>query len=226
MQRSRVINSVGLAMTATVLVVVLVTKFLLGAWIAILAMVGLFVLMRAIRTHYDHVSAELDLSQIDPAKARALPSRVHAIVLVSKVHLPTMRALAYARAARASTLEAITVDVDPEATEALRKRWEELDLPVPLKALHSPYREITRPILRYVKRIRRAQPARPGRRVRAGVRGGPLVGAGAAQPERAAAEVGPALHARRGRRERAVAAAVLDRRRAADGRPAGRRRAR
>ncbi len=158
MQRSRVINSVGLAMTGTVLVVVLVTKFLLGAWIAILAMMALFVLMRAIRTHYDHVSAELDLSQIDPAKARALPSRVHAIVLVSKVHLPTMRALAYARAARASTLEAITVDVDPEATEALRKRWEELDLPVPLKALHSPYREITRPILRYVKRIRRVSP--------------------------------------------------------------------
>ena len=83
---------------------------------------------------------------------------MHAIVLVSKVHLPTMRALAYARAARASTLEAITVDVDPEATEALRKRWEELDLPVPLKALHSPYREITRPILRYVKRIRRVSP--------------------------------------------------------------------
>ncbi len=158
MQRSRVINSVGLAMTATVLVVVLVTKFLLGAWIAILAMIFLFLLMRAIRTHYDHVSAELDLSQIDPAKARALPSRVHAIVLVSKVHLPTMRALAYARAARASTLEAITVDVDPEATEALKRRWEELDLPVPLKALHSPYREITRPILRYVKRIRRVSP--------------------------------------------------------------------
>jgi amino acid transporter len=158
MQRSRVINSVGLAMTATVLVVVLVTKFLLGAWIAILAMAVLFVLMRAIRTHYDHVSAELDLSQVDPAKARALPSRVHAIVLVSKVHLPTMRALAYARATRPSTLEAITVDVEPESTEALRKRWEELDLPVPLKALHSPYREITRPILRYVKRIRRTSP--------------------------------------------------------------------
>ena len=55
-------------------------------------------------------------------------------------------------------LEAITVDVEPESTEALRKRWEELDLPVPLKALHSPYREITRPILRYVKRIRRTSP--------------------------------------------------------------------
>ncbi|GAB4069491.1 APC family permease [Angustibacter speluncae] len=158
MMRSRVINSVGLAMTATVLVVVLITKFLLGAWIAILAMVVLFVIMRAIRTHYDHVAAELDLARIDPGKVKALPSRVHAIVLVSKVHMPTMRALAYARATRPSTLEAITVDVDPEATVALKHRWEELDIPVPLKALHSPYREITRPILRYVKRIRRVSP--------------------------------------------------------------------
>ena len=158
MRRSRVINSVGLAMTGTVLVVVLVTKFLLGAWIAILAMGVLFVVMRAIRTHYDHVAAELDLDHVDPTKVKALPSRVHAIVLVSKVHMPTMRALAYARATRPSTLEAITVDVDPEATVALKHRWEELDIPVPLKALHSPYREITRPILRYVKRIRRVSP--------------------------------------------------------------------
>ncbi len=159
MQRSRVINAVGLAMTAVVLVVVLITKFLLGAWIAILAMVALFVLMRAIRTHYDHVARELDSTGDDVAEdARALPSRVHAIVLVSKLHLPTMRALAYARASRPSTLEAITVDVDAEATDALRREWTERGIPVPLKALHSPYREITRPIVRYVKKIRRVSP--------------------------------------------------------------------
>jgi hypothetical protein len=83
---------------------------------------------------------------------------VHAIVLVSKLHLPTMRALAYARASRPSTLEAVTVDVDAEATEALRREWSERAIPVPLKALHSPYREITRPIVRYVKKIRRVSP--------------------------------------------------------------------
>src|SRR6185295_2380738 len=45
MKRSRVINGVGLSVTGLVLVVVLITKFLLGAWIAIAAMIVLFVLM-------------------------------------------------------------------------------------------------------------------------------------------------------------------------------------
>ncbi len=158
MQRSRVVNAVGLGMTATVLVVVLVTKFFLGAWIAILAMGVLFVLMRSIRSHYDLVASELDLGSMPAGAARALPSGVHAVVLVSKVHLPTMRALAYARASRPTTIEAVTVNVDDESTHLLQRQWEALELPVPLKALHSPYREITRPLVRYVKGIRRSSP--------------------------------------------------------------------
>lgn len=39
MQTSRAINAFGLSVTGTVLVVVFVTKFVHGAWIAILAMV-------------------------------------------------------------------------------------------------------------------------------------------------------------------------------------------
>ena len=156
MRRSRVVNGVGFAMTSTVLVIVLLTKFTHGAWITLLAMGFLFVLMRSIRRHYDRVRDELELGDI--AAARALPSRVHAIVLVSKVHKPTMRALAYARAARPSVLEAVTVGVDPEDSAALMKEWEALDLPVPLRVLDSPFREITRPILKYVRSVRRESP--------------------------------------------------------------------
>ena len=157
MRRSRVINAVGLAMTGSVLVVVLLTKFTQGAWIAILAMGTVFVMMKAIRAHYDHVASEL-AATADVGSGRALPSRVHAIVLVSKVHLPTLRALAYARASRPSVIEAVTVTVDPEETRALRAAWDAQGIPVPLKALDSPYREVTRPVIDYVKDIRRAGP--------------------------------------------------------------------
>jgi hypothetical protein len=143
-------------MTAAVLLIVLVTKFTHGAWITLVAMAVLFVLMQAIRKHYRRVSEELAL--VDPAEARALPSRVHAIVLVSKIHKPTMRALAYARVSRPSVLEAITVGVDPDETEELMRQWEELDLPVTLRVLDSPYREITRPVLKYVRSVRRESP--------------------------------------------------------------------
>jgi len=154
MQRSRVINFGGMLVTGLVLVVVLITKFTHGAWIAILAMAGWFVLMKAIRRHYDRVSEELVVGEQD----QALPSRVHAIVLVSKLHKPTMRALAYARASRPNVLEAVTVDVDPDITEGLMEEWDRRQVAVPLKVLASPYREVTRPIVDYVRSVRRASP--------------------------------------------------------------------
>jgi len=157
MQRARVVNSIGFVMTGTVLIVVLLTKFTHGAWIAILAMAIVFVTMRAIHKHYATVRAELALG-VDSESARALPSRVHAIVLVSHLHRPTMRALSYARAGRPSTLEAVTVGVDPDDVTALREQWDAMDLPVPLRVLDSPFREITRPVLTYVRSIRRESP--------------------------------------------------------------------
>jgi amino acid transporter len=157
MMRSRAINTVGAFMSGTVLLVVLATKFLKGAGFAIAAMVVLFVIMNGIHRHYARVRRELDVAE-EPGDEQMLPSRVHAIVLVSKIHKPTLRALAYARATRPSLLEAITVDVDPEETKALQDEWDRRDIPVPLKALDSPYREITRPVVDYVKSARRGNP--------------------------------------------------------------------
>jgi amino acid transporter len=156
MMRSRTINAVGAAMSGTVLVVVLITKFAKGAWIAIAAMAVLFVMMRGIQRHYRRV--QLELEPDETVDEGMLPSRVHAIVLVSKIHKPTLRALVYARATRPSILEAVTVNVEPDATKALQAEWKRRDLPVPLKILDSPYREVTRPILEYVKSIRRGNP--------------------------------------------------------------------
>ncbi|MEU5842269.1 APC family permease [Rhodococcus sp. NPDC047139] len=154
MQRSRLINAVGLAMTGSVLIIVLITKFVAGAWIAILAMVAVFVTMRAVNRHYRRVAEELDPANWDGL----LPSRTYSIVLVAKLHHPTRRALAYAAATRPDTLEAITVDVDEEETRQLVREWEASDITVPLKVLESPYREITRPVLDYVKRVRGNSP--------------------------------------------------------------------
>ena len=157
MQRRRIITVIGAVMSGTVLVVVLVTKFLHGAGFAVAAMVGLFALMVAIRRHYERVRDELAVSEGD-TKQQLLPSRVHAIVLVSTIHKPTLRALAYAQATRPSVLEALTVDVDPEDTGRLQTEWRRRGIPVPLKALDSPYREITRPVVDYVKSIRSGNP--------------------------------------------------------------------
>jgi len=155
MIRSRVINAIGLTMTGAVLIIVLLSKFLQGAYIAIIAMAALFVIMKLIRRHYDAVAQETALVE---GEDRTLPSRVRAVVLVSKLHKPTLRALAFAKAARPSTLEALTVDVDKDETERLVTVWREAGIDVPLKVVASPYREVTNPILDYVKNIRSESP--------------------------------------------------------------------
>ena len=157
MMRSRVINTIGFICTGAVLVVVLVTKFMAGAWIAIVAMSALFVLMKAIHRHYETVSRELASQEAEQGEI-VLPSRNHAVVLVSKLHLPTLRALSYARATRPDVLEAITVSVDDAETRQLVHKWEASDITVPLKVVASPYREVTRPVLDYVRRISKEAP--------------------------------------------------------------------
>ncbi|MER5865140.1 APC family permease [Kitasatospora sp. NPDC002040] len=155
-QRSRVINGFGAVVTGLVLVVVLATKFTQGAWLAVVAAVLLWLMMRAIRRHYDAVAQELAVE--DPAAESARPAKVHGIVLVSKVHRPTLRALGYAQAFGPDTLEAVSVAVEPDSTAELVAQWAEFDLQVPLKVLDSPYREITKPVVGYVRSVRRGSP--------------------------------------------------------------------
>ncbi|MSZ76765.1 MAG: amino acid permease [Actinobacteria bacterium] len=154
MVRSRVINAIGLSFTAVVLVIVLITKFLAGAWITILAMIFFYLVMKGIHGHYEKVAEELAADEDD----KVMPTRVHAIVLVSKLHKPTLRALAFAQATRPNVLEGVYVSTDPTATSRLLEEWDERRIDIPLKVLHSPYRELVRPIVEYATEIRRANP--------------------------------------------------------------------
>ncbi|HET9169458.1 MAG TPA: amino acid permease, partial [Actinospica sp.] len=155
MKRSRVINSVGAGFTGVVLAIVLATKFAKGAWIVVVAMPVIWLVMRAIQRHYKAVSVELE----PPEKLKPFkPHSNHAVVLVSKLHLPTLRALGYAKATRPDSIQAVTVEIDPDEVAALRELWDAHDIPVPLTVIASPYREITRPVVEFVKRMRTENP--------------------------------------------------------------------
>lgn len=157
MFRSRAINAFGAFFTGLVLVVVLATKFTHGAWVALLGMLIFYGTMTAIRKHYDRVADEIAADE-GPSDDSVRPSRVHSIVLVSKVHKPTLRALAFAKLTRSDTLEALSISVDPAETKGLKAEWERRGINVPLKILDSPYREITRPVVEYVKGLRSENP--------------------------------------------------------------------
>ena len=154
MLRSLAINGFGAVLTGVVLVVVLVTKFTHGAYLVVIFIPVLFVLMLAINRHYRRVKAELVPDELDDV----LPSRVHAIVLVSELNRPALRAIAFARASRPDTLAALIVDISPDETRKLTTQWEQRKVPIPLKVIDSPFREITRPILNYLARNRSESP--------------------------------------------------------------------
>lgn len=152
--RSMAINAVGAVLTGLVLAVVLVTKFTHGAWIVVIAMPAIYLAMRAIHRHYDRVAAELR----PPEVGVTLPARIHAVILVSRLHSPTLRALAFAQATRPDSLTAVTVRTSATDTEQLVREWGDRGIRVPLTVLESPYRDITGPVLRYVARLRGDRP--------------------------------------------------------------------
>ena len=153
-RRSQAINATGATITGIVLIIVLITKFTHGAWIVTIAMPLLFLTMRGIRRHYDRVAAE-----IAPTPAGVgLPSRIHAVVPVSRLNMPTLQTLAFARATHPNTLSAITVQVDESETRALAAEWSDRGIPVPLKIINSPYRDVSSPLLDYLRDIRRESP--------------------------------------------------------------------
>ncbi|MER5776257.1 APC family permease [Streptomyces sp. NPDC002039] len=152
--RRLAINAVGAAMTALVLVIVLITKFTHGAWLVVIAMPLLFVGMRGVRRHYDTVAEQVAVA---PGVRPRKPSRHHVVVLVSSVHAPTLKALGYAQALRPDSLTAVSVASDAQDARRLREAWAGHDPGVALKVLHSPYRDVVGPVLEYVQELAAAE---------------------------------------------------------------------
>jgi amino acid transporter len=146
-----VVNAVGAFTTGLVALVVVVSKFTEGAWIPAVVIPLLVLAFLAIRRHYDHVQAAVS---VDPGYRP--PRRTHnVVVLVGGINRGVLDAVAYARWLAPDRLVALTVVSDPEEEEAIQQGWAEFNLPVELHVLHSPYRELTAPVLAYLNELDR-----------------------------------------------------------------------
>ncbi|HWH93109.1 MAG TPA: APC family permease [Baekduia sp.] len=153
LRRKQAINALGAVVTGLVFVIVLLTKFAQGAWIVVLAAPILFFIMKAVQRHYDRLTAQLQ----PPPSGVVMPGRIHAVVLVSNLLAPTLRALAFAEATAPATIRAVKVVAD-DGDGALAAEWQQRGIPMPLVLLESPYRETVRPIRQYVRTLRREHP--------------------------------------------------------------------
>ena len=150
-KKSIIINGLGAVATFVVLCVFVTTKFLHGAWIVVVIIPLLVLMFRSIHRHYLKVAKQLSTEGL----IRLHEIRNTVVVPVSGIHRGVVNALQYARSISADGVKAVYVDFDEEATRKLREKWERWGSGVELVVLPSPYRELRRPLLRYVERLRR-----------------------------------------------------------------------
>ena len=151
-KKSLVINAVGAVATAIVLTVFVITKFMHGAWLVVVMIPLLVMLFLAIHRHYLSVAKQLSTEELDETLK---PINHTVIVPISGIHRGVLNALQYAKSISNDNVTAVYVDFEEDATVKLKERWDRLDLGVKLVILPSPYRELTRPLLRYIYRIDR-----------------------------------------------------------------------
>jgi hypothetical protein len=149
---SRAINAVGAVSTAAVLVIVTLTKFMHGAWVVFAVMPILIYTMSRISKYYRHVDNQ---TRLDGKTVFGAPAD-HAIVLISRLHKPALKALDYAIAANHQSLEAVHVNMGEGEWERLRRAWKRQNIQVPLKMVESPYRMVSTPLINYIRAHREA----------------------------------------------------------------------
>ena len=150
-KKSIAINAVGAVATFVVLCVFIATKFVHGAWIVVVVVPLLVLMFRAIHKHYVGVAKQLSTEGLQDLN----PIRNTVIVPISGIHRGVVGALQYAKSIAPDHVQAVYVDFDEEATARLREKWERWGAGVGLVVLPSPYRELTRPLLRYIARLER-----------------------------------------------------------------------
>jgi len=132
-----------------VLVIVAVSKFGEGAWVPIALIPLIVLLFKAIHKHYTGVAAALAVPP--DFKPRRMNHTV--VVLVGTPHRGVLEALAYAKSLSPNHLVAVTVVSDDDEREHIEKEWSERNIGVPLEIVYSPYRELSRPVLRFVDEL-------------------------------------------------------------------------
>ncbi|WP_344013816.1 APC family permease [Microbacterium natoriense] len=145
-----VINTIGATLTVFVLVIVTITKFTHGAYLVFIAIPVLAFLMLGVKRYYRDVEHEIAIDDITKFGATGDV----ALVLVSKLQKPVVKAVDYAIAAKHGKTMAIHVAVSTEEAAALQKEWEDHLMPIPLVIVESPYRSFAQPIAGFIKKYR------------------------------------------------------------------------
>ena len=149
-----VVNAIGAATTAVVLVVVGVMKFEHGAWIVMLAIPLLVMMFRKVRQHYFISSRLLSLSDFERVRVARHTVVIPVAPAPNKV---VLTAVEYARSISNDVI-AVTVNTDGRDNREILEGWKKHVEGVPLIVLDSPYRSVVQPLLRFIDEVGELRP--------------------------------------------------------------------
>jgi amino acid transporter len=160
-QVSMLINAIGALATVIVLTVIVLTKFIAGAWLVVVAIPILVWIFTSINRHYQYVAERLSINDLAPRgyipRPRTEQVTHPAIVIMGNLNRGTVEALDYARSI-ADEIIAVHVDIGGTDREKLRARWEELESDIQLEILESPFRSLTEPIVDFISNYEKQHP--------------------------------------------------------------------
>jgi len=147
---SMAINSFGAVVTGTVLVVVAVTKFALGAWMVMVLIPVIVGVLYAINRHYQTTQDALMISGTD----QRVPVYAAPVVIVpiARLDRAALQALAFARSV-SPMVKAVHISTSRASADEFRARWNNLGTDIALDVLESPFRSLVQPLLRYIDAI-------------------------------------------------------------------------
>ena len=143
------LNGTGAAMTAIAVFVFMISKFIHGAWVVILAIPLMMLMFARIESYYAEVATELKMGKTPP-----LPRKRESVVIVpiSMVNLLTSRAIS-AASSMGEIVVAVAVGGEPEECESIKRAWDEWEPGVPIEVLYDPQRSLVRTVLKYIESV-------------------------------------------------------------------------
>ena len=148
---SMAFSIVGAIATGIVMIVVIVSKFLIGAWIIVVIVPIIVIAFKGVSRHYHSVAQQL---RITPEPET--PVLQHSVVvLVGGLQRSTLNALRYARSVHADHTLALSVAIDENHADKIRADWDRYGITVPLEILESPYRDLTTIVINHLDELDR-----------------------------------------------------------------------
>ncbi|MGE5141453.1 MAG: APC family permease [Rudaea sp.] len=153
-KKSIVINGVDAMLTSSILVIIAVTKFALGAWIVVVLIPFIASLLLLVHRHYEGVADQLriDSQQLPPKDMDQI-----VLVPIDDLNYASLRAISFARKLSQDPI-VLHISTAGEKTAKIKEKLDKYAPDARFIVVDSPFRAFIRPLMGYVNSMHDQDP--------------------------------------------------------------------